>query len=141
MSNESGTQLQFIDRAMLTSLVRQALGSDTAEVVNWHSEQIHASGTRARIYRLSGDARNGSKTVPWSLILKIVPFSPDRDDPSSLSYWKRRTIGRSPGASVLFRPERGPLATAAFADAPLASGPCCCPHLPLASRSASSVPS
>ena len=97
MTNNTDTQLQSIDTDTLTPLVRQALGSETAEVVDWHSEQIHAGATRASILRFAGDAEDRGDLVPWSLILKIAPFSPDRDDPSSRLYWKREVLAYQSG--------------------------------------------
>ena len=97
MDNNSDSPLHSIDSATLTPLVRQALGSETVQVGDWHTEQIHASGSRARIFRFSGDAEDRGDLLPWSLILKVVPFSPDRDDPSSRSYWKREALAYQSG--------------------------------------------
>jgi len=97
MVNVPDTQLQSIDTAMLTPLVRQALGSGTVEVVDWDTEQIYAGGTRARIYRYSGEAREGGKTVPWSLILKVERPQADLDDPSHPQYWKREALAYQSG--------------------------------------------
>ena len=66
MDSSADTQLQSIDRATLTPLVRQALGSERAEVVDWDAEQIHRSATAARIYRLSGTARDRDDVMPWN---------------------------------------------------------------------------
>ena len=97
MTNDTDIQLQSIDSGTLTPLVRQALGSETAEITGWNSEQVHASATRASILRFAGDAEDQGDLVPWSLILKIVPFSPDRDDPSSRPYWKREVLAYQSG--------------------------------------------
>jgi hypothetical protein len=88
MTNGSDT-LQPIDHATLTPPVRQALGSETAEVLDWHTEQIHRSATAARIYRLSGNTLDRDETRPWSLILKVTTRQADRDDPGGALYWKR----------------------------------------------------
>lgn len=102
MSNESDarldTHLQSIDHSTLTPLVRQALGSETAEVIGWDYQQIHGGGGMiSSIYRLSGDGRDQRKTVPWSLILKMIRFVPDRDDPSGWGYWKREVLAYQSG--------------------------------------------
>jgi hypothetical protein len=59
MTNSSDTQLQSIDNAILTPLVRQALRTDTAQVTSWDIHQVHggahwgaAGGSAA--YRLAG---------------------------------------------------------------------------------------
>jgi len=92
MRNESDTQLLSINRDTLTPLVRQALGSETAEVASWDAQQIHASATRARILRISGSAFDRRDRVPWSLVVKTIPSQPDRDEPSGPHYWKREIL-------------------------------------------------
>ena len=67
------------------------------EVVDWDVEQIHASATTARIYRLSGTARDRREATPWSLILKIVGLEPDNNDPSGWAYWKREILAYQSG--------------------------------------------
>ena len=89
--------LQSIDNATLTPLVREALGSDTVEVVDWKAEQHHVSATRARIFRMSGSARDQGQEVPWSLILKIAPVVDDRVDPPGTHYWKREALAYESG--------------------------------------------
>jgi hypothetical protein len=46
MRNGSGTQLQSIDSATLTPLVRQALGSETVEVIDWDYQELHGGAGR-----------------------------------------------------------------------------------------------
>jgi len=92
VSNESDTQLRSIDSGTLTPMVRRALGSDRAEVASWDVQQIHASATRARIFRISGSARDRGEMVPWSLVLKAIPPQSDRNEPSGSHYWKREAL-------------------------------------------------
>ena len=53
MDSNPDTGLQRIDHAMLTSLVRQALRSDTVDIGDYDCEEIHARGGGAEgVYRL-----------------------------------------------------------------------------------------
>ena len=77
MSNDSDTKLQSIDEATLTPLVRQALGSETAEVTDWDCQQVHGgfafgSAGGSAIYRISGRGYDRGATADWSLILKVL---------------------------------------------------------------------
>jgi len=94
MSSRSDTQLQSIDRATLTPLVRQALGSEAVEVTDWDAEQIHggaASGNigSSAVHRVSGHGRDQGDAVEWSLILKVLYPQAHRDQPSDYDYWRR----------------------------------------------------
>ena len=91
----------------LTGPVRRALGSDTAEVAEWRSEQIafaHFNPTSEGLYRFSGTARNRGVIQPWSMILKVA-HAPTGDDvlaaagraPSDWNYWKREFLAYRSG--------------------------------------------
>jgi hypothetical protein len=95
--DDTNSLVESIDRNTLTPLVRQALGNDTVEVADWKAEQLHASATRARIFRVSGRARDQCQMVPWSLILKTMPVVADRDDPPGTHYWKREVLAYQSG--------------------------------------------
>ncbi|MFQ5614419.1 MAG: phosphotransferase, partial [Anaerolineae bacterium] len=86
-------RLQAIDRVTLTPLVRRALGSRTVEVVDWNYNQIHGGfEVNAGIYRFAGQGRDRGKTVPWSLILKIIRPPAGEDDPGDWNYLKRDVL-------------------------------------------------
>ncbi len=72
--------MQMLDPAMLLPLVRQAINDEIIEVIDWQSHEIQG-GTQGGVYRVSGSARNTTTTVPWSLILKIPPTTPNLGDP------------------------------------------------------------
>jgi hypothetical protein len=83
-------QLAAIDQATLTPPVKNALGSETVEVVDWEFEQLHggiAAGTA--VYRFSGQGRDHQETIPWSLILKILRPEGGSADVSAWNYYKR----------------------------------------------------
>src|SRR5215204_4912577 len=69
-------QVAAIDRAALTGPVRSVLGSDTAEIETWRPALLYgglgvALGISA-VYRVTGAARDGGTTKPWSLVLKVL---------------------------------------------------------------------
>jgi hypothetical protein len=91
-----------IDHETLTGPVRRALGSDTAEIAAWRSEQIafaHFNPTSEGLYRFSGTARDRGALQPWSMVLKVA-HAPAGDDamaaagraPSDWNYWKREFL-------------------------------------------------
>ena len=65
-----------LDRAALTGPVRCVLGSDSAEIETWRHDLLYgglgvAIGMSA-VYRVTGTARDGGTTKPWSLVLKVL---------------------------------------------------------------------
>ena len=74
---DPSAQLQSIDGATLTALVRQALGSESVAITSWSSQQIHggysygAAGGSA-IHRFSGKGSEQGEGLDWSLILKVL---------------------------------------------------------------------
>jgi len=96
MSSTPDVRLRSIDTATLTSLVRPALGSETIEVTDWDCEQV-SGGMVSDVYRFSGDVGDKDRTIPWSLILKVVPPRPDAHDASGSYYWKREVLAYQSG--------------------------------------------
>jgi hypothetical protein len=87
---ERMAQLAAIDQATLTPLVQSALGSETAEVVDWEFEPIYGGiGVGTAIYRFTGEGRDQGQEVPWSLILKELRPEGGSDDISAWNYFKR----------------------------------------------------
>ncbi len=100
-------QLQRLDPGTLAPIVSRALGSDSAELLSWHS-RLHEHAARAGnittggVYRVSGQAIDRGVTCSWSLIVKLL-ISPAgmvvpgghmiseqmAEDPSRFSYWRR----------------------------------------------------
>src|SRR5205823_3915460 len=85
--------LQALDRERLADPVRGALRSETAQVIDWEWRPIrfrllapHTGG----VYRLRGTAREGSKSVPWSLVMKLVAVGDERR--SHHAYWQREAL-------------------------------------------------
>ena len=89
-------QLQALDQATLTPLVRQALGSDSLVPLDWQVAP-HGGGAGQCVYRFAGSAQDQGQTVPWSLILKAVRAPEGEVDPSASSYWKREMLAYQSG--------------------------------------------
>src|SRR5262245_51467453 len=89
-------RLQTVDQATLTPFVRQAVGSETASLIDWQVAPIRG-GARNTLYRFVGNAQHQGKIVPWSLVLKVVPSSISDDDPTAWFYWKREPLAYQSG--------------------------------------------
>jgi hypothetical protein len=88
----AGELVAEIDRGVLTPVVRHALSSEAAEVVEWDCRQLHGGvgggvGGSA-IYSLTGQACDLGQALPWSLILKVLWAQAD-SDVSDCYYWRR----------------------------------------------------
>lgn len=90
------TQLQALDQAALTPFVRQALDSDSVALVDWHVA-AHGGGAGQCVYRFAGSAKDQGRTVPWSLIVKVVGAPEGEADPSAARYWKREMLAYQSG--------------------------------------------
>ena len=102
MSDESAMQPECIDSEVLTPLVRQALGSATVEIISWDAQQIYGgvsfgSAGGSAIHRVSGRGRDQSRTIEWSLILKVLHPPADRGQPSDWDYWRREVDAYASG--------------------------------------------
>ena len=74
------TQLATFPSATMTTLARQVLGDESAEIGAWHTQVIHGGLGVASvgIVRVAGTARTAGGTFPWSLVLKAIrPPAPD----------------------------------------------------------------
>ena len=71
---DTEARLQAIDRATLTPLVRQSLGSDTVEVTDWRYQALPAE--RRNVFRVAGNGCGDGETVTWSLVVKVVGRRP-----------------------------------------------------------------
>jgi hypothetical protein len=84
-------QLQAIDQATLTPLVRQALNSESASLIDWQVAPF-GGGASQSVYRFAGSAQNGGKIIPWSLVLKVVSTPSTEDEPSAWHYGRRELL-------------------------------------------------
>jgi len=108
IADRTERRLQEIDRTTLTPLVRDALGREAIEVIDWEHQMLHGgAGIGGSVHRFAGTGREDDEIVPWSLILKIV-YAPGytddaraalgRSEPSSAYYWKREPLAYRSGA-------------------------------------------
>ena len=90
--------LPELDPAILRGPVREALGSDLAELVDWQARALQGGATRSTsVYRVEGLARAHGATLPWSLVLKVCRPRAGGDDPSQWNYWKREPLAYHSG--------------------------------------------
>ena len=92
------TQLAAVDQDTLTPLVQRALNSGTFKVADWTFEPLHGGiGEGTAIYRFSGEGDDQGQTIPWSLILKILPPEGGSADPAAWDYYKREAAAYRSG--------------------------------------------
>ena len=94
------SQLQALDQATLTGLVRQAVGSATLEIDHWLYQPLgYGNGlVTGGIYRVEGTAHDGRQEIVWALILKVIrPAGADSLDPAHSLYWKREVLAYQSG--------------------------------------------
>lgn len=89
-------QLQALDQATLTPLIRQALGSDSLVPVDWQVAS-YGGGAGQCVYRFAGRAQDQGRVVPWSLILKTARAPEGEVAPTDSSYWKREMLAYQSG--------------------------------------------
>jgi len=91
-------QLAIVPSATMTTLARQVLGEESAEIGAWHPQAIHGGlgVSSIGILRLVGTARIAGEARPWSLVLKAIrPPAPDsatarmERDEGHVLYWRR----------------------------------------------------
>ena len=97
-------KLNAVDATLLTPLVRKALGSRGARVVDWSYSTMsegRINPVTAGLVLFRGTARDGTRQVPWSLVLKAIhwvdlsgtPLGQHyMDEPSDWNYWKREAL-------------------------------------------------
>ena len=109
------TQLQAVDRATLTPIVRWALQRDGAVVDEWRVEPLYVPGavfnpSNGGVYRLAGSASDGGVPVAWSLVVKVLRspagtvlpdgqvVTPEQAENMTLfAYWQREALAYASG--------------------------------------------
>ena len=88
-------EIKDIDRAMLTNLVRQALGSPTAEIRQWKHEPVSYINTEESslgVHRFKGTAEHHGEVRPWSIVLKAVRAPINLTDQTFWNYHRREIL-------------------------------------------------
>lgn len=88
-----------IGRAILTPVVRQAVGSDTIEVTDWQCAAVRGGLMGAGVYRFSGTASDQGAVVPWAAILKVVRPNRNKSGTRELIQvnWQREPLAFASG--------------------------------------------
>jgi hypothetical protein len=87
-----------VDHAALSTVVRQALGRSSVDIVDVHGSPIYggASGLNhgiAGVYRVTGIAHDIEKDVTWSLVFKLIGATDAMRDPAGSLFWGGRDLG------------------------------------------------
>ena len=99
MDNAIDLQLQAIDGAVLTPLVRRSLDREDAKILRWQYRPL-TGGVElgSSLFQFTGSASGKDGTVPWSIILKIIQSPAEGNgDPSSFRYWRREALAYQSG--------------------------------------------
>lgn len=100
METNSTANLPTVNLDVLTQVVHSALSNESAEIKNWHIQQIgggFGNPVSVGIFRVQGIARDNVSEKAWSVILKILQ-SPDNlgikdmgggEDATHWNYWQR----------------------------------------------------
>ena len=89
-------QLRALDQATFTPLVRQALDSESAVVIDWEVAPF-GGGASQSVYRFVGSALDQDTIIPWSLVLKGASTPSPQDDPSAWQYARREVLAYQSG--------------------------------------------
>ncbi len=91
------TYIQQIDLLHLQEIVARLLGSENVRLKNWEIQPIRGGlEQHSAVIRCMGQADQGDKTLPWSVVLKIV--SRDKhNDPNGWRFWKREVLAYQSG--------------------------------------------
>jgi hypothetical protein len=99
MSQTFQARLQAVDRTILNPLVRQALASPGAEVLDWEQRPLGGStaqvaeGILGRVHFV-GQAQVQDQVVPWSLVLKAFapPAGYENEEQTAWTYSQREVL-------------------------------------------------
>ena len=91
-------QVRDLGPQTLAPLIRQALDRDDATPVGWEHRPLYdglgAAVALSTVHRLTGTARVGGATLPWSLILKVLarPAGPTDATGRPIAGWEREVL-------------------------------------------------
>ena len=88
-------EIKDIDKATLTSLVRQALDSPTVEISHWEHypvSYINTEESNLGVHRFKGTAEDQGEARPWSIVLKAVRAPINHTDPTFWNYHRREIL-------------------------------------------------
>ncbi|HEX7434806.1 MAG TPA: hypothetical protein VF326_14240 [Anaerolineaceae bacterium] len=97
MDNPPNPKLKTIAAGMLTPLVRHCLEHPEAGLIDWEYTALQGGSFNSEIYLFTGNARVRGEILPWSMILKIIRSPDGKDEPASLTYWKREALAYQSG--------------------------------------------
>lgn len=94
-------QLQSLDPAVLTDVVRQDQRCPNFEITEWQVQRLSDRGivNPDGLFLFRGDGRegNGWPIKTWSVVLKVLTDPGQEVDPPNLWYWKRELLAIQSG--------------------------------------------
>ena len=93
-------EIKDIDRAMLATLVREALHSRMAEIRQWEHQPISYINTEKSnlgVHRFIGTAEDQGEERPWSIVLKAVRAPIRATDQTFWNYHRREILAYQAG--------------------------------------------
>ena len=113
MTTGAESPLDALDRESVIRPVRQLLGDEAAELIDWRHESLAytvRNPVAGGVYRVTGHARTHGAVQPWSLILKVSHFPTGRawpdgrvapegwgTDATHSQYWQREALAYQSG--------------------------------------------
>jgi hypothetical protein len=103
MDINASASYKSINTSMLTPIVRQSLGRDTFNILDWHVTQMGGgigNPVSVGLYLFEGFGQDQDESIAWSVILKILQ-SPanmgfvnmgEGDNQNHWNYWKREPM-------------------------------------------------
>jgi hypothetical protein len=91
---------QTLDATNLTEPVRRSLNDPTAEITDMTFSSFEHNAvivTTGGLYRFRGLANTSSGSVPWSIVLKVVRYTPEARNPQFWRFWKRELLAFESG--------------------------------------------
>jgi hypothetical protein len=91
--------LRSLDPHVLTEVVRRDQQEPGLDITDWTVRPLSSKGVvnPAGLFLLSGEARAGGTTRPWSVVLKRLEKPEREQQPHDMSYWKREVSAAQSG--------------------------------------------
>lgn len=97
ISPDIAARVQRTSREDLNDLVRRATRDETIEVADWQCRTLQGGGAATGgVYRLAGRGRTRGRSVPWSVVLKVIAPPPTQGE-TGWGLWEREAFAYRSG--------------------------------------------